>query len=157
MGAIWTKSTSRQSSENRASRFWHVLYCIVLYLLPVLNPKSYDGARVLEASGRPILACIGTSFSHRVYSHSCIRSHSLDLIGTHLEESIAVISFFESLLLLEYTPPLVVSLRHVLSLSLFLYYDDYGSVITTPSRSFFYLMYTGIVLFIFIPLHIYPY
>ena len=27
--------------------------CIVLYLLPVLNPKSYDGARVLEASGRP--------------------------------------------------------------------------------------------------------
>ena len=23
------------------------LYCIVLYLLPVLNPKSYDGARVL--------------------------------------------------------------------------------------------------------------
>ena len=31
-----------------------VLYCIVLYLQPVLNPKSYDGARVLEASGRPI-------------------------------------------------------------------------------------------------------
>ena len=32
------------------------LYCIVLYLQPVLNPKSYDGARVLvlEASGRPI-------------------------------------------------------------------------------------------------------
>ena len=29
-------------------------YCIALYLLPVLNPKSYDGARVLEASGRPI-------------------------------------------------------------------------------------------------------
>ena len=28
---------------------------IVLYLLPVLNPKSYDGARVLEASGRPIV------------------------------------------------------------------------------------------------------
>ena len=27
------------------------MYCIVLYLLPVLNPKSYDGARVLEASG----------------------------------------------------------------------------------------------------------
>ena len=27
------------------------IYCIVLYLLPVLNPKSYDGARVLEASG----------------------------------------------------------------------------------------------------------
>ena len=28
-----------------------VLYCIVLYLQPVLNPKSYDrdGARVLEA------------------------------------------------------------------------------------------------------------
>ena len=31
------------------------LYCIALYLLPVLNPKSYDGARVLEASGRPML------------------------------------------------------------------------------------------------------
>ena len=25
-----------------------------MYLLPVLNPKSYDGARVLEASGRLI-------------------------------------------------------------------------------------------------------
>ena len=32
-----------------------VLYCIVMYLQPVLNPKSYDGARVLEASGRPWL------------------------------------------------------------------------------------------------------
>ena len=31
------------------------LYCIVLYMQPVLNPKSYDGARVLEASGRPLL------------------------------------------------------------------------------------------------------
>ena len=29
-------------------------YCIVLYFLPVLNPKRYDGARVLEASGRPL-------------------------------------------------------------------------------------------------------
>ena len=38
------------------------LYCIVLYLLPVLNPKSYDGARVLEASGRPMLV-IGRSLS----------------------------------------------------------------------------------------------
>ena len=38
-----------------------VLYCIVLYLLPVLNPKSYDGARVLEASGRPMLV-IGRSY-----------------------------------------------------------------------------------------------
>ena len=36
------------------------LYCIVLYLQPVLNPKSYDGARVLEASGRPMLV-IGRS------------------------------------------------------------------------------------------------
>ena len=35
------------------SRF--VLYCIV-----VLNPKIYDGARVLEASGRPMLV-IGRS------------------------------------------------------------------------------------------------
>ena len=31
------------------------MYCIVLYLQPVLNPKSYDGARVSEASGRPML------------------------------------------------------------------------------------------------------
>ena len=38
-----------------------VLYCIVLYLQPVLNPKSYDGARVLEASGRPMLV-IGRSY-----------------------------------------------------------------------------------------------
>ena len=29
-----------------------------LYLLPLLNPKSYDGARVLEALGRPII-CSG--------------------------------------------------------------------------------------------------
>ena len=36
------------------------LYCIVLYLQPVLNPKSHDGARVLEASGRPMLV-IGRS------------------------------------------------------------------------------------------------
>ena len=35
--------------------------CIVLYLQPVLNPKSYDGARVLEASGRPMLV-IGRSY-----------------------------------------------------------------------------------------------
>ena len=38
-----------------------LLYCIVLYLLSVLNPKSYDGARVLEASGRPMLV-IGRSY-----------------------------------------------------------------------------------------------
>ena len=36
-------------------------YCIVLYLQPVLNPKSYDGAGVLEASGRPMLV-IGRSY-----------------------------------------------------------------------------------------------
>ena len=36
-------------------------YYIVLYLLPVLNPKSYDGARVLGASGRPMLV-IGRSY-----------------------------------------------------------------------------------------------
>ena len=34
------------------------VYCIVLYLLPVLNPKRYDGARVLEASGRPMLVIV---------------------------------------------------------------------------------------------------
>ena len=31
-----------------------------LNFLPVLNPTSYDGARVLEASGRPMLV-IGRS------------------------------------------------------------------------------------------------
>ena len=31
-----------------------VLYCIVLYLPPVLDPMSYDGARVLEALGHPM-------------------------------------------------------------------------------------------------------
>ena len=36
---------------------WPVLYCIVLYLQPVLNPKSYNGARVLEASNFPIVLC----------------------------------------------------------------------------------------------------
>ena len=30
------------------------LYCILLYLQPVLNPKSYDGPQVLEASSRPL-------------------------------------------------------------------------------------------------------
>ena len=30
--------------------FRHVI-CIVLYFLPVLNPKSYDEARVLEVFG----------------------------------------------------------------------------------------------------------
>ena len=29
------------------------LYCIVLYVPPILNPMSYDGARVLEASECP--------------------------------------------------------------------------------------------------------
>ena len=29
------------------------LNLIQLNMLPVLNPKNYDGARVLEASGRP--------------------------------------------------------------------------------------------------------
>ena len=33
-----------------------------MYLQPVLNPKSYDGARVLEASGRPMLV-IGRSYT----------------------------------------------------------------------------------------------
>ena len=34
----------------------HLLsYCIVLYLSPVLNPMSYDGARLYKAPGRPML------------------------------------------------------------------------------------------------------
>ena len=40
------------------------LYCIVLYMPPVLNPVSYDGARVLEASGRPMLV-IGRSSNQK--------------------------------------------------------------------------------------------
>ena len=50
-GGGWTKNSG---SSN-------LYYCIVLYLQPVLNPKSYDGARVLEASGRPMLV-IGRSY-----------------------------------------------------------------------------------------------
>ena len=60
----------RPTPGNRPNRFSGIVqlflsqmgsYCIVLYLLPVLNPKSYDGARVLEASGRPMLV-IGRSY-----------------------------------------------------------------------------------------------
>ena len=38
------------------------LYCIVLYLQPIPNPKSYDGARVLEASSRRPLRVKGRSY-----------------------------------------------------------------------------------------------
>ena len=31
------------------------MYCIVLYLSPVLNPMSYDGARLYKAPSRPML------------------------------------------------------------------------------------------------------
>ena len=51
-------------------------YCIVLYLQPVLNPKSYDGARVLEASGRPMLV-IGRSYFV-----------SIQVVGEGVEETI---------------------------------------------------------------------
>ena len=48
-------------AKNAAEGVPLVLYCIVLYLLPVLNPKSYDGARVLKASGCPLLVgCTNT-------------------------------------------------------------------------------------------------
>ena len=30
-------------------------HCIVLYLSPVLNPMSYDGARLYKAPGRPMV------------------------------------------------------------------------------------------------------
>ena len=46
---------------HEGPQYFGPLYCIVLYLQPVLNPKSYDGARVLEASGRPMLV-IGRSY-----------------------------------------------------------------------------------------------
>ena len=39
---------------------------IELNLPPVLNPKIYGGARVLEASGRPMLL-IGRSFKKKSY------------------------------------------------------------------------------------------
>src|SRR5258706_13160089 len=56
-----------------------VTNCIVLYLQPVLNPESYDGARVLEASGRPLLVWTNTSRNrnkvggrdNRVVSRNC--------------------------------------------------------------------------------------
>ena len=55
-----TPARGRQSNMQ-SNMFEFTLYCIVLYLQPVLNPKSYDGARVLEASGRPMLV-IGRSY-----------------------------------------------------------------------------------------------
>ena len=39
---------------------------------PVLNPKSYDGARVLEASGRPMLV-IGRSYVVSIQVEELIR------------------------------------------------------------------------------------
>ena len=53
------RTCSRELPRKGRSTYFK-LYCIVLYLLPVLSPKSYDGARVLEASGRPMLV-IGRS------------------------------------------------------------------------------------------------
>ena len=47
--------------RNVEYSFNRELYGIVLYLQPMLNPKTYDGARVLEASGRPMLV-IGRSY-----------------------------------------------------------------------------------------------
>ena len=53
--------TPYQPTKDTDNNLQDDLYCIVLYLQPVLNPKSYDGARVLEASGRPMLV-IGRSY-----------------------------------------------------------------------------------------------
>ena len=47
--------------DGKSVNFCQWLYCIVLYMLPVPNPKSYDGARVLEASDRPILPMVVNS------------------------------------------------------------------------------------------------
>ena len=51
--------------------------CIVLYLQPVLNPKSYDGARVLEASGRPMESSHGEGLSEVpfVTLSACTKHH----------------------------------------------------------------------------------
>ena len=49
-------SINRYQSDSEEPGFY-----IVLYLQPELNPKSYDGVRVLEASGRPMLV-IGRSY-----------------------------------------------------------------------------------------------
>ena len=57
----WTLSDRLAQLELERMVYADHLYCIVLYLQPVLNPKSYDGARVLEASGRPMLV-IGRSY-----------------------------------------------------------------------------------------------
>ena len=55
------EGTKRSSvSRTRKQPSLQSKHCIVLYLLPVLNPKSYEGARVLEASGRLMLV-IGRS------------------------------------------------------------------------------------------------
>ena len=46
-------------------------------MLPVLNPKSYHGARVLEASGRPMLV-IGRSSSERRRRRNRISVHNIN-------------------------------------------------------------------------------
>ena len=51
LGWGWKEGVSLASTVRHAIS----LYCIVLYLLLILNPKSYDGARAQEASGRPLV------------------------------------------------------------------------------------------------------
>ena len=69
------RSVAKQGSRGQGQG---PLYCIVF--APVLNPKSYDGARVLEASGRPITlyiantATISYSRHQRGIAHRQIRS-----------------------------------------------------------------------------------
>ena len=59
---------------------------IELNMLPELNPKSYDGARVLEASGRPMLV-IGRSSSARRRRRRNIRSiHNINRMNARKRE-----------------------------------------------------------------------
>ena len=52
---------------------------IELNMLPELNPKSYDGAQVLEASGRPMLV-IGRGSSERGRSRSRRYIRNVDMM-----------------------------------------------------------------------------
>ena len=45
--ALVDRSFFMAKQETLEAEAGVVEYCIVLYLLPVLNPTSYDGARVL--------------------------------------------------------------------------------------------------------------
>ena len=78
MQCVATTDSHRQKIE--------LVHRIVLYLQPVLNPKSYDGARVLEASGRPMNSFIDNlsrQQTHNIFSQTavCSKMGELEEVG----------------------------------------------------------------------------